>query len=127
MVHEQLGGFHSASLLLRSIDYHAIKSRYHDGWDEIPELLATELEEFGRRGPDCLLICNNTLHKAYDLVRGDLELDVPVIHMVDSVAKGAVSRNFKSLLLLGTKFTMEDGFYARRLGEFGLIVTTPSP
>lgn len=126
MVQVQLGGFHSANVLLRSIDYHAIKSRYHEGWDEIPELLAGELVDFSRRGPDCILICNNTLHKAYDLVRGDLELDAPVIHIVDAVAKEAVSRSFKNLLLLGTKFTMEDGFYATRLEEFGLTVTTPS-
>lgn len=31
LAQSRLGGFHSANLLLRSIDYHAIKSRYHAG------------------------------------------------------------------------------------------------
>ena len=29
--------------------------------------------------------------------------------------------------LLGTRFTMEDGFYASRLKEFSLSILTPSP
>ena len=125
MVQNRLGGFHSANLLLRSIDYHDIKSQYHDGWDEIPVLLETALRDLGSRGPDCILICNNTLHKAYDLIASHLNLQVPVIHIVEAVGRAASTRGFKRLLLLGTKFTMEDGFYAVRLREFGCDVTTP--
>jgi hypothetical protein len=36
------GGFHSAKLILRNIDYHDLKSRTHDGRDEIPALLEKE-------------------------------------------------------------------------------------
>jgi aspartate racemase len=110
MVQTRLGGFHSANLLLRSIDY-------HDGWDEIPILLKAALRDLDSRGPDCILICNNTLHKAYDLIASSLDLQVPVIHIVEAVGRAASERGFKRLLLSGTKFTMEDGFYADLASE----------
>jgi aspartate racemase len=127
LAQEELGGFHSANLLLRSIDYHDIKSHYHDGWDRIPLLLKKEIEAVIALAPDCLLICNNTLHKAFDQIEADLRLSIPVFHIVDAIGRFAQAQNLKHLLLLGTKFTMEDGFYQKRLEErFNLIVETPS-
>ena len=125
-VQTRLGGYHSANLLLRSIDYHSIKSRYHHGWDEIPSLLSAALTDLADRGPDCILLCNNTLHKAYDqLLSAGLELPVPVFHIVDAVSRAAKAKDYRRLLLLGTKFSMEDGFYSERLARDGLHVSTP--
>ena len=125
LAQEQLGGFHSASLLLRSIDYHDIKSRYYDRWAEIPALLQREIRAFVALRPDCLVICNNTLHKAFDAVAAELALPIPVFHIVEATGRAARSMNLRRLLLLGTKFTMEDGFYHRGLERFGLRVETP--
>ncbi len=126
MVQRRLGGFHSANILLQSIDYHDIKSRYHDGWDGIPHLLQGVLEDFAQRGPDCILICNNTLHKAYDLVELRMNLQIPVIHIVDVVGRAAMAKGYKTVLLLATKFTMEDGFYQERFKRFECDITIPS-
>jgi aspartate racemase len=125
LAQESLGGFHSANLLLRSIDYHDIKSRYYDRWAEIPALLEREIRGFVALGPDCLVICNNTLHKAFDAIATQLALSIPVFHIVEATGRAAQSRNLQRLLLLGTKFTMEDGFYQRGLERFGLDVETP--
>jgi len=125
-VQQRLGGYHSANLLLRSIDYHNIKKQYDNGWDKIPSLLEAALKDLDSRDPDCILICNNTLHKAYDIVVSRLDLHVPVIHIVDAVGRAASQKGFKRLLLLATKFTMEDGFYAERLNRFGCDVTIPA-
>lgn len=125
LAQSRLGGFHSANLLLRSIDYHAIKSRYHAGWVEIPALLGQELEALAQLGPACLVICNNTLHKAYDQIAAQLQLPIPVIHVVEVTARAALASKYRRLLLLGTQFTMEDGFYQRGLEAHGLAVSTP--
>lgn len=121
----QLGGHHSANLLLKSIDYHEIKSRYYERWDEIPALLGAELRDLAALGPACIVLCNNTLHKAYDAIASQLALPMPVIHVVEATARAALARGAKRVLLLGTKFTMEDGFYHRGLERHGLSVTTP--
>jgi aspartate racemase len=125
LVQERLGGYHSAELILLSIDFHALKSLFHDGWDEIPRLLRRELDRLARLGPDCILICNNTMHKALDLLQ-DLP-PIPIFHIVDLTAAHAAERGLRRLLLLGTKFTMEDGYFHRYLEKYGLEVVVPTP
>lgn len=125
LAQEKLGGFHSANLLLRSIDYQDIKSRYNQRWDEIPPLLEHQIKELANLGPDCLIICNNTLHKAFDVVENNLELSIPIFHIVRATGREAQANNLNRLLLLGTQFTMEDGFYHQGLEDYGLTIVTP--
>jgi aspartate racemase len=127
LAQQRLGGTHSARLLLYSIDYHAIKSQYQGGWHNIPALLADEIRNFLERRPDCLIICNNTLHKAYDLIAAELDIRIPVFHAGRLAAQDAKQRGMKTVLLLGTAFTMEDGFFARYFDELGIAVIIPSP
>ncbi len=125
LAQEKLGGHHSASLLLRSIDYHEIKSRYYARWAEIPALLKEEIRALAALGPDCLVICNNTLHKAFDAIEAELGLAIPVFHIVEATARAAQRAERRRVLLLGTKFTMEDGFYHRGLARHGVEAATP--
>ncbi len=127
LVQDRLGGHHSANLILWSIDFHAIKSRYHHAWDEIPGLLRVELERLCRLGPDCVLVCNNTLHKALDLLDATFTPPVPVFHMVQLTAAYAAQRGLRRVLLLGTQFTMEDGYYHRHLERYGIEAVVPGP
>jgi len=126
LVNENMGGFHSAKLLLKSIDYHEIKNNYAAGWDKIPGLLKKEIQDFLICKPDCIILCNNTLHKAYDLISAELNLPMPFFHAVNLTAQYAVQNSYRNLLLLATKFTMEDGFFIRPLEQAGLNVTIPS-
>lgn len=127
LVSERLGGFHSAKLLLKSIDYHEIKTNYQNGWDKIPDLLQQEIESFLQCKPDCLILCNNTLHKAYDLIAEKMQLQIPFFHAADLTAKFAIQHKHKNVLLLATRFTMEDGFFAKKLEASGLQVEIPGP
>ena len=123
---EKLGGYHSANLMLYSIDYHEIKSNYTGGWDKIPGLLKKEIKTILTSPCDCLILCNNTLHKAFDIIQPELNLQIPFFHAVDLTGQFAVKKRLKKLLLLGTKFTMEDGFFSRKLEALGLEVTIPN-
>ncbi len=126
LIQQKLGEHHSAELILLSIDNHDFKSRYHHAWAEIPGLLQTHLERLFRLGPDCVLICNNTLHRALDLLGDTLRPPVPIFHLIELTAAHAADRKLRRVLLLGTRFTMEDGYYHRHLGRYGLQVEVPS-
>lgn len=121
----RLGGHHSARVVLYSIDYQAIKSRYHGGWHEIPELLRREIQTLLSYRPDCYMLANNTLHKAYDLIASELDTVVPFFHAVALVRRHLVEQSIGRVLLLGTQFTMEDGFYAAPLLAAGIRVDIP--
>ncbi|MGE0206684.1 MAG: aspartate/glutamate racemase family protein [Candidatus Babeliales bacterium] len=125
MVNQKLGGYHSAKIILKSIDYHDIMSNYGKDYTKIAELLHQELTELIGLKPDCIIICCNSLHKYYDIIKDSLKCPVPVFHAVDLVAQKCKQKQYKTVLLLATKFTMEDGFFAKVLENFGIAVLIP--
>jgi aspartate racemase len=124
-VEERLGGHHSARIVLYSIDYHAIRSCYTADWGAVPALLEAEIETLLGFGPDCWMIANNTLHKAYDMIAGGLPADPPMFHAIRLVRDHLLAHGRRKVLLLGTRFTMEDGYYARPLQDAGIDVVVP--
>ncbi|KKQ33612.1 MAG: Aspartate racemase [candidate division TM6 bacterium GW2011_GWF2_37_49] len=127
LVGKRLGGYHSAKILLKSIDYHDIMSNYGKNHEKIADILHAELIELMSLNPDCIIICCNSLHKYYDLVRHDLypDADIPVFHAVELVAQHINQQQYKKVLLLATKSTMEDGFFAKTLENHGIEVVIP--
>ncbi len=124
LAHDRLGGHHSAKILLKSIDYHELWSSYgNDG--KASQLLQEELTGLIALKPDCIIICCNTLHKYYDMVKDRLDSSIPVMHAVDLVAKHAKWQGYQKVLLLATKFTMENGFFAKKLEDAGIVVEIP--
>lgn len=125
LYHQRFGGFHSCPMILYNIDYHDIKSKYPGGWDVIPGMFKEELENLLNLNPSCLVIANNTLHKAFDLIKDQLDLKIPVIHIIDLTVDYVVDKGFQKVLLLGTKFTMEDDYFKKPLREKGIEVVIP--
>lgn len=127
LVNHRLGGHHSAKILLKSIDYHEVMRQYYgQDRDAIADSLHTELLDLIGLNPDCLLICCNSLHKYYDMIKEGLYSDIPVFHAVELVAQHLKTQQYKNVLLLATPFTLEDGFFANILEEHGLQVVIPS-
>ena len=65
------------------------------------------------------------MHKVFDEVAA--AVDLPLINLIDETARYAKELGLKTLGLLGTRYTMSDGFYQDRLSEFGLETIVPSP
>lgn len=126
MVQTQLGGHHSANILLRSIDYHPIKSLYHHGWDKIPALLRQGMDELVALKPDGIILCNNTLHKGLDLLDYGRTCPIPIFHAIHETGKALRDHKVKKVLLLATEFTMEDGFFAKGLEAFNIASLIPN-
>lgn len=125
LVHAHLGGYHSAKILLKSIDYHDLKSNYGND-QKASQLLEEELKGLIALRPDCIIICCNTLHKYYDMIKDKLGSDIPVMHAIDLVAEDAKENDYKKVLLLATEFTMKNGFFAKKLENAGIEIVLPS-
>ncbi len=125
IMNKRLGGYHSAKILLKSIDYHDIMSNYGKDHVQTAALLKAELLGLIALKPDCIMICCNSLHKYYDMIKDELDSKMPVLHAVDLVAKHIKDRHYKKVLLLATKFTMEDGFFAKKLEQSNIEVVIP--
>lgn len=126
LVQERLGGQHSAKILLKSIDYHDIQNAYGKDHDRVAALLEEELQGLIALKPDCILICCNTLHKYYDMIKDRLVTNIPVFHALDLVVQQLQRQDCKKVLLLATKNTLEDGFFAKKLEQSNIEVTIPN-
>lgn len=126
MVQVKYGTSHSAKILLWSIDFHEIRQLLPDSTREVDLVLKKELLDFSGTNPDCILICNNTLHENYDAIKSSISLTIPVIHMVDLTISKAEELSIKHILLLATKATMERKYYSSKFDENGIKVSIPS-
>lgn len=126
-VKERLGGFHSARIVLYSVDFHDIERlQQNDEWDAAGELLANAASALESAGADFLVLCTNTMHKVAPAI--EAAVSIPLVHIADATAEKVKQAGITSVGLLGTRFTMEQDFYRDRLRRlYGLDVLIPVP
>jgi aspartate racemase len=124
-VQRKLGGFHSAQSLMYSVDFAAVEDCQHQGrWQDAAGLLADAARKLEKGGADFLVICANTMHKVVPEVQKHIR--IPILHIADVTARAIKERGLRIVGLLGTRFTMEEGFYKDRLVQkHGLEVIVP--
>jgi len=121
----RLGGFHSARLILFSVDFHDIELFQHRGqWDKAAAELHDAAQSLERAGAEFLVLCTNTMHKVADAITNDLH--IPLLHIADATADAIKQEGVQKVGLLGTRFTMDQTFYRGRLEASGLSVVVPS-
>jgi len=124
-VKNALGGFHSAKIILYSVDFGPIEKKMQAGdWAGVAAILSDAAQRIQAAGADFLLICTNTMHNVAPKI--EAAIDIPLLHIADATASVLVKANIKSVGLLGTAFTMEQAFYKKRLMDLhGLQVLVP--
>ena len=125
MVKTRLGGFHSAKLILYSVDFYEIERLQHAGdWTGTGAILAQAARSLQAGGADFLVLCTNTMHKLADAI--ECAVEIPLLHIVDALADEIKHSGMTKVGLLGTRFTMEQAFYKDRLHEqHGIDVVIP--
>jgi aspartate racemase len=106
-VRDRLGGLHSASCIMSSVDFADIERFQHQGdWAAAGELLAAEARRLESAGAEVLVLCTNTMDK----VAGTIEaaVSIPFLHLADVAAKAVLATGINTVGLLGTRFTMEE-------------------
>jgi aspartate racemase len=126
-VKEKLGGFHSAKLVLYSVDFHEIEQLQSSGkWAESGRVLAQAARSLEAAGADFLVLCTNTMHKVADAIENAVK--IPLFHIADPTADAIKQAGLTKIGLLGTRFTMEQEFYRGRLRDrHHLDVVIPDP
>ena len=123
----RLGGLHSAKIVLYSVDFAQITRMQEEGdWESAATLLGNCGKSLAQAGAQVLGICANTMHKVAPEV--EQASGLPLVHIVDVVAQELKRQRLKVAGLLGTRYTMEDPFYADYLeSRHGIQVLTPNP
>ncbi|MDX9954270.1 MAG: aspartate/glutamate racemase family protein [Anaerolineae bacterium] len=121
----RLGGLHSASCIMLSVDFAEIEVLQREGkWEESGRVLADAAQRLEAAGADLIILCTNTMHKVADAI--EAQIHSPFLHIADAAAHAIQAAGLHTVGLLGTRFTMEEDFYRTRLVEqHGLTVLIP--
>lgn len=124
-IKQHLGGLHSASLLLHSVDFHEIEACQASGeWDKAGEMLAQAALGLERAGAEGILLCTNTMHKVASHI--ETRCSLPFLHIADATGRAIAATGMQRVALLGTRYTMEQDFYRGRLEtQFGIESSVP--
>jgi len=120
----RLGGHASASITLRSLDFAEVRRHQEAGdWAGAGDLLARAARDCVAGGADFVAIGTNLMHKVAPAV--EAAIDVPLLHIGDAVADVASEHGWDRLGILGTRWVMEEPFYAERLAGHGITAISP--
>jgi len=121
----RLGGHHNALSVMVTVDFDEVERLQRTGqWEPLGVMLATAARRLERGGAECVVLCTNTMHKVAGFITG--AVPIPLLHIADATAEAIRHAGWRRAGLLGTKFTMEESFYADRMRDgFGIETLVP--
>lgn len=104
----------SAPLLIESLDFaplYRLSSR--EDWDRAAQIVGDSARRLEGAGAEALVIAANSMHCIYDRIAE--AVSIPILHIADCVADAMIAERKTKAALLGTRNTMVEDFYRRRL------------
>ena len=115
-VNDLYGSNTNPPLVLYNLNQHEIHALQLAGqWDRITDILSDATLKLRAAGAQAVMFCANTPHKVYaDVSR---RTGVPILHIADATGLAIQRAGLTKVGLIGTKYTMEDGFIQLWLRE----------
>ena len=118
-VARRLGGLHSATLAIESLDLAPVAAMELSGdWDGVARVTLEAAKRLEASGAEAVVITSNTGHKVFDAVVANIR--VPMLHIGDATADQIVADRRTRVALLGTRFTMTEPHVRSRLEARGI-------
>ena len=93
-------------------------------WDLVGEGLSQAARHLEAAGAELIVLATNTMHIVQDAIRASV--NVPFLSLLDVIGQAILDQGLHTAGLLGTKFTMEEGFYQQALHEMGIEALIPN-
>jgi len=93
-------------------------------WRGVADIMISSSEKLHNAGADFLISPDNTINEAYEFVTERSPL--PWLHIGEEVAKAAAEKQYRKLLVLGTRFLMEGPVYPDVLKKRQIDYMVPS-
>ncbi len=120
-----LGSQNNAKSIMVTVNFDEIEKLQHaDKWEEAAQILIKACKSLQNGGADFIVICTNTMHKLLPQIAPNIK--IPFLHIAQTTAKEIVKDDIKKVLLLGTKFTMQEDFYKQILQNHDIEVVIPN-
>lgn len=124
-IKQELGGLHSAKILLYSVDFAEIEAYQAKGeWGKSAIVLSEAAVNLEKAGADYIIVCTNTMHKVAPEIQACIS--IPLLHIAEATANELRLKGITKAGLLGTKYTMTQDFYKSKLTDAGIDVLIPN-
>ena len=125
LVNKKLGGQHSCKCVMYSVDLDPILIlRDEDDWEGLANIIEDAIKRVEAAGADFTVIVSNTMHKTVDVIKE--RVSKPILHIADVTAQAILDRGFKTVGLMGTKFTLTQDFYKAKMErDYGIKILIP--
>jgi len=122
---KRTGGWNFPQITIRSLNLQEIADLFMaDRWDDMADVIVSAISDLQRAGADFAAIATNTPHNAYERIRDHSPLEV--LSIMDATAQEIRKEGIAKIALLGTKQTMEYGFFQRTFASYGIEAITPA-
>jgi aspartate racemase len=120
----RFGRLHFPEMTIESLNLQTLVERFEvNDWDGVAAILLQALNRLQRAGADFAAILANTPHNAYELIRHESPL--PIVTIMDATAAALIADDRKRVGLLGTRPTMEYGFFQKHFQSNGINTLVP--
>lgn len=120
----RLGGNEFARLIIHSLNFGEVIRLQQAGDNAaLDQLLLDAAVKLERAGAQGLVLCANTMHRSADMLAS--KLNIPIVHIAEATANEIVRQGLHTVSLLGTRFTMELGFFKEKLAEKEIATLIP--
>ena len=121
LVAQRLGGLHSATLAIESLDLAPFAAMQQAGdWDGVARIVVEAARRLKASGVEALLLASNTSHKVEGAVAA--ETGLPILHIAAPTADRLAADGRSRVALLGTRFTMTEPFIRERIEARGISI-----
>jgi len=108
MVRDELGGLHSANILMYSIEFGEFSKQERlaekGSWGHLRKAMIDAARRLERGGADFIIIASNTMNSTADIIEENV--NIPVLHIADAIAQKVKESGIKTVALLGTKWSI---------------------
>jgi aspartate racemase len=112
-------------IIIYSVDFQKYIDWGSSGnWGAVEDDLVKAIGAISKAGAEFGIIATNTMHYVFDSVQS--RVDLPLISLVDEVAKHVKNQGITKIGLLGTKLTMSKQFYPKALESYGIETLVPN-
>jgi len=125
-INDYYGSETNPPLIVYNLNQRAIHDLQLSGdWEQIADIYSDAGTKLRAAGAQAVLFAANTPYKVYPQV--SQRIGIPVLHIADATGAAIERAHLMKVGLLGTKYTMEDGFIPSWLKEhYGIEVVTPA-
>jgi aspartate racemase len=123
--YQQLRGDHAyPEIVIYSVSFQRFKDWMDaEDWTSIEHELRLALRKLAQGGAGFAVMATNTMHLMFDRLQRDSP--IPLISIVEATSDAIDAAGFRTVGLLGTRFTMEKGFYVEGLARRGIRALVP--